>query len=303
MCRIATILAVSALFYGGNAWAEEAPEPEPDASAESATAERRLPDMSIVTQFDTTLSGDNGRNYYEEALSFRLRADVLERLTGELSLGLSLIDIDLFHPEGASYDAELHLPWRMTIGCGARLVLFRWKYLDLSLFAEFTFPIAGDEVQLESATFYDDLALLGMIDMSDIRDWVTVRHRYFRTEFGLTLRGIIGRWRPFIDIKYILMPGELQLVLDEDLESFINLLAEPPPLTYDASFRSVFYAIGFEVELGRGFELELRVAASPTRHDGWVFVGRVALEIPLTIRPRRNWPYQPDLHRVRGYRP
>lgn len=301
MRRIATVLAVSALLTGGTARAEEAPEPE--VGAESAVAERRLPDMSLVTQFDTTLSGDTGRNYFEEALSFRLRAEVLERLTAELSLGLSLIDIDLFRPDGASFDAELHLPWRMTIGCGARLVLFRWKYLDLSLFAELTFPVAGDDVDLESATFYDDMALLGLIDMNDIRSWVTVRHRYFRTEFGLTLRGIVGRWRPFMEIKYIHMPGEISLELDEDLASFVALLAEPPPMNYDASFTSIFYAIGFEVELGRGFELELRVAASPTENDGWVFVGRMALEIPLTVRPRRNWPVQPDLYRERGYRP
>lgn len=301
MRRIATVLAVSALLYGGTARAEEASMP--DSGAESARAERRLPDMSLVTQFDTTLSGDNHRDYYEEALSFRLRAEVLERLTGELSLGLSLIDIDLFNPDGAPFDAELHLPWRMTIGCGARLVLFRWKYLDLSLFAEFTFPIIGDEVTIESASFYDELALLGLVSLDDIRSWVTVRHRYFRTEFGVTLRGIVGRWRPFIDIKYVHMPGEIELQLDEDLESFVSLLTEPLPLTYDASFTSVFYALGFEVELGRGFELELRVAASPTRDDGWVFVGRLAIEVPLTARPRRNWPVQPDLYRERRHRP
>ncbi len=301
MRRIATLLAVTALLYGGYARAEEAPET--DVGAESVRAERRPLDMSLMTQFDTTLSGDNHRNYYEEALSFRLRATVLERLSGELALGLSLIDIDLFNPEGAPFDAELHIPWRMTIGCGARLVLFRWKYLDVSLFAEFTFPIVGDDVNIQAATFRDEMALLDLVSLDDIRSWVNVRHRYFRTEFGLTLRGIVGRWRPFMEIKYIHMPGEIELELDEDLESFINLLADPPPLTYDASFTSIFYAIGFEVELGRGFELELRVAASPTQDDGWVFVGRLALEIPLTARPRRTWPVQPDLYRERGYRP
>ncbi|MEA3249009.1 MAG: hypothetical protein U9Q03_01475 [Patescibacteria group bacterium] len=301
MRRIATMLAVSALLSGGKAWAEEASEPEP--GAESVTTERRPSDISLLMQFDTTLSGDNGRNYYEEALSFRLRAEVLERLTGELALGISLIDIDLFKPDGAPLDAELHLPWRTTIGCGARLVLFRWRHLDLSIFAEFTFPIAGDDVEIESTTFYDELALLNIVDINDIRSWVTVRHRYYRMEFGMTLRGILGRWRPFFDIKYVHMPGELELQLQEELASFMALLSEPVPLVYDASFMSMFYAVGFEVELGRGFELELRVAASPMVGDGWVFVGRLALEVPLTTRLRRNWPDRPDLRGRRRHGP
>jgi len=266
------------------------------ASAEEAPVRPRPLDLSLLTQADTILSGSSERNYYEYDVSWQLRAEVLDRLTATLALGFTSIDIDLFTPEDAPFDARLEIPWRATVGCGMRLVLYSWKYLDISVFAELTFPVADQDVTIASTEFYDGMAILNMLGIEDVRSRVGVRHRWYRAEFGLTLRGIIGRWRPFIDIKYVHMPGRLELEVGDDLLALMDLLDDPLPLSYDASFTSMFYAVGFEVELGRGFELELRVAAAPTRHDGWLFVGRLILEVPLTAQPRRNWPVQPDLY-------
>jgi len=294
MRHLLALSVMAIVSWGGIASAEEASEA--DRAAEARPERPRFLDLSLLSQADTILSGSSERNYYEYGVSWQLRAEILDRLTADLALGFSSVDIDLFTPEDAPFDARLHIPWRATVGCGMRLVFFRWKYLDLSLFAEVTFPVAGQGVDIESTEFFDSLALLNLVDDETIRSMVGVSHTWYRAEFGLTLRGIIGRWRPFIDIKYVYMPGRLDLELDGSLQPLLGMLDDPLPLSYDASFTSVYYALGFEVELGYGFELGLRVAASPTRHDGWLFVGRLVFEVPLTAQPRRNWPVQPDLY-------
>jgi hypothetical protein len=249
--------------------------------------------MSLLLETDTLMSGSPERNYYDIEMSGRLRAEFLERLTVDLSLGVIHGDIELFTPDDVALDATLEIPWQATIGGRASVVLYRWPFLDISLYAELTVPITPNETTIRSLTFYDDLALLGMVSLDDIGQWVTVNHVWYRAEFGLQVRGILGRWRPFLDIKYVHLPGRLDLNLDESLNSLISLLGVQPPTSFDASFQSVYYALGFEVELGYGFEIEMRVAASPTLHGGWVFVGRLLLEVPLTARPRQNWGSMP----------
>jgi len=290
------LMALSALFIflsAGVAYAEEATVT--DESIATGTQQGRsgcILNMSLALQLDSTMGGDTHWNYYDVAMSNRLRAQMFDRLTVDLSLGLIHVDIELFEPYGAPFDAVLEMPWRATIGGGARMLLYRWRFLDISLFAEIYFPLGDNAAQLHSAEFRDELALLNLMNIEDVREWITVRHHWYRAEFGVTVRGLIGRWRPFIDVKYVHLSGRLELDLHEDMESFVDLIAPDVSRTYDASFMYPYYALGFEVELGYGVELEVRVAASPTLNDGWAFVGRAVIEVPLTPQPRRNWtPY------------
>ncbi len=302
MHRLAILGAIFVFLQAGSALAEDADTIDcvVESTACGDTDEdwraQRL-NLSMALQLDSTMSEDANCNYYDIGLTGRLRATFFDRLTIDLALGVIHHEIHLFEPEGAALNAELEVPWRGIVGGGARMVLYRWPHWDISLFSEIYFPIGSGEANLQSAEFFDEMSLLGLMDIEDIRSWVDVRHRWYRAEFGVTVRGFIGRWRPFIDIKYVHMPGRLELNLDPTLQSFVDLLAPELNGSFDASFMYPYYAIGFEVELGYGFEIELRVAATPTLDGGWVFVGRMVLEIPLTAQARHNWIDPPEIGR------
>jgi hypothetical protein len=301
MRRLSKVLLLFLLFFfsKNSAWAEnqsieETNLPVENQILEDSTTIHRALNLSLLFEIDTLLSGDDERDYFDASIMWRLRGEFRRRLTIEVGLGFINAGMDLYTPSNTPFDATLDMPWRAVIGASARMLLYSWGFLDLTIFAEFTMPLSQDPATITSTTFYDELSILNLLDFDDIRSWVEVQHRWHRVEIGLTVRGIIGRWRPFVDIKYVHLPGRIELNLDYALESFLSLLENVPPTSYDASFMSVYYAIGVEIELGFGFELELRLAASPTSSNGWAFVGRCVLEIPLTARPRQNWSDRSD---------
>ncbi|MBU0625315.1 hypothetical protein KKF05_03160 [Patescibacteria group bacterium] len=295
MRSLATGLALSVFLWLDPAQAEEAVENCANSTTE--VVQPRSLELSLLFETDTLLGGDSERNYFDVSFMWRLRGELWRRLTIEVGLGFINAGMDLYTPSDTPLDATLDMPWRAVIGASARLLIYSWGFLDITLFAEFVLPVSQDPATITAVTFYDELDILNLMDFDDFRSWVTVQHRWHRVEIGLTVRGIIGRWRPFVDIKYVHLPGRIDLELDYALEAFLSSMESAPATSYDASFMSVYYAIGFEVELGAGFELELRVAASPTSNDGWAFVGRCVLEIPLTARPRRNWSDEPVARR------
>ncbi|KPJ85423.1 hypothetical protein AMJ57_03185 [Parcubacteria bacterium SG8_24] len=196
-------------------------------------------------------------------------------------LRLSTMSMSLDEPSGAPFQAEVHLPWQLSLGCSLRIWFLRFKWLDLAAFGEFEFPMTGNDAELKSFGLTEDVSDLD-IEEDAVRERVSAEYDWRRVVVGIAVRGRFGRWRPFLEGGYIHVPGRLAVEVDDEVGKLLREARAYPKPYYEVGYSTFYYMAGLEVAITERFDVHTRLTAAPL-NEGWMFYGELGVRVPLDI--------------------
>ncbi len=285
---LAAVSLATILMSAGAAQAQEASDSD---TPEIVQEWGQRPHLWLLEEVDLTLGGSDDIDLTQLRLSWLLRLSVRSRLTIDMGLGLSRTTMDLFTPRDAQFYATIEMPWRGYFEARTTVLLLKRRYLDFSIYAEVTLPFGSDEPEIASLQFDGIAADIG-IPLDEANAAVNLTDEWHRVDVGLTLRGLLGRWRPLMSLRYVHLPRALHIgITDPGIEALLRLADAMPSSEYDLTIRTVFFTLGLDVELGAGFRLEARIAAAPLgidKHE-WLLMSRFGVVMPLSPHPRYTW--------------
>ena len=204
-----------------------------------------------------------------------------ERLVLTALLRMSTASLTMKGPDGMPFDATLSLPWQVSLGAGVRYRVWSHKYVDLSLFGEFEFPLGENEAHIDSFELKGDAAAF-VPDTEVLRSHIKVRHLWRRIHVGTTARGHFGRWRPFIEVGYVNGENRITASFDQEATDLFNQANITPKRHYDNDQSSFMYSLGTDVDVGYGIRLKAVATVIPLS-DGVFVTGNLGIIVPIDI--------------------
>jgi hypothetical protein len=241
--------------------------------------------MRLHTNGGVMLITGDEKNVLSKRFSFELNYAPTQRLTLRPFVRFNSTTVDLTRPDDQPFDARLVLPWQTSYGVGADVMVWRWRWLDVSVYGEMDLPLSSNTARVSNLKLHDkDAEAVDVaVDPAIVRDHVTVDHDWKRFDLGLSLRANLGIWHPFLNAGYVHMPGKLSVRFDEDAATLLDQFGADPRPSYSAGMSSVFYSAGIDADLfDKDLVLRFKTTVAPTKH-GWLGTGELGFIVPIDI--------------------
>lgn len=236
-------LAAGLLFLASSAHAEGATD-------EEGRRARLAASVGVMSSHDKENSVIRNRFTLSPEFAFggRLIVAPLIRLNSTM--------IGLRESNGLPFNLSLALPWQPTLGARADYRLFDVWRLSFNLRGEFESPLGENQARIESYVPKRMLVQVP-IDIDLLRSHVQIDHLWRSASGSLMISARIGRFRPFVELGYMVIDSSLMVTFDKQTSSLLASAKVHPNRFLNNGISSPFYMAGLHVDLGRGFQLRL----------------------------------------------
>ena len=252
------------------------------ACAKTARADdTSVPSAHLETGFGTWVASGTDNSIHQTRFTLAPVFDFKNRLRLAPFVRLTTTDVELLQKNNMMFDASLALPWQPSLGGRFSYDVIKAWRLHFILVGEFEFPLGENRGRIDSFTPKGQIADQH-IDLETLRNHVTIDHRWNSFQGALRVKGDFGWWHPYVDVGYMSISGRLAVNFDSTAISLLKNANISPDRQYDASGKSLFYMIGSEFDLGKGFSIRLNGTVLPSANSAF-YAGEVYFVFPLNL--------------------